>query len=172
MEYAIQHDVSARRFHTDVGGLESELVYRLSDGVMRIAHTGVPTPLEGQGIAAALIEALTARAGRRTSPSSFDENGYYVSNYLRAQFISPFARNFRLTVSGALYFNDYPVADVNGVLRNDDIWSGGAGVAYFFTPLTFLSVDYRHDRRSSNIDLFGYESNALQLMMGFGFLNR
>ena len=77
-----------------------------------------------------------------------------------------------LTVSGALYFNDYPVADVNGVLRNDDIWSGGAGVAYFFTPLTFLSVDYRHDRRSSNIDVFGYESNALQLMMGFGFLNR
>ena len=116
--------------------------------------------------------ALTARAGRRTSPSSFDQNGYYVSNYLRAQFISPFARNFRLTVSGAFYFNDYPVADVNGVLRNDDIWSGGAGVAYFFTPLTFLSVDYRHDRRSSNIDLFGYESNAVQLMMGFGFLNR
>jgi hypothetical protein len=116
--------------------------------------------------------ALTARAGRRTSPSAFDQNGYYVSNYLRGQFISPFARNFRLTVSGAFYFNDYPVADAKGVLRNDDIWSGAAGVAYFFTPLTFLSVDYRHDRRSSNIDLFAYESNAVQLMVGFGFLNR
>ena len=64
MEYAIQHDVSARRFHTDVGGLESELVYRLSDGVMRIVHTGVPEQLGGRGIGASLVRAAleTARS--------------------------------------------------------------------------------------------------------------
>lgn len=64
MDYPIQHDAAARRFHTDVGGLESELVYRLADGVMRIAHTGVPTPLEGQGIAAALMRTALETARR------------------------------------------------------------------------------------------------------------
>jgi hypothetical protein len=116
--------------------------------------------------------ALVARAGRRTSPSSFDENGYYVSNYAKVQFISPVARNLRVTLSGAMYLNDYPVPDASAVLRNDDILSGGAGVAYFFTPLTFLSVDYRHDQRNSNIELFAYRSNTVQFMVGFGFLNR
>jgi hypothetical protein len=116
--------------------------------------------------------ALTVRAGRRTNPSAFDENGYYVSNYGRAQFIAPFARNFRLTLSGAMYLNDYPVPDVSGVLRNDDIWSGGAGLAYFFTPLTFLSADYRYDTRNSNLEIYSYRSSALQFMVGFGFLNR
>jgi hypothetical protein len=116
--------------------------------------------------------ALTARAGRRTSPSAFDENGFYVSNYGRLQFISPFARNLRMTLTAAFFLNDYPVPDANAVLRNDDIFSGGAGLAYFFTPLTFLSVDYRHDQRNSNVELFSYRSNAVQIMVGFGFVNR
>ncbi len=118
------------------------------------------------------LAALTAVAGRRTTPSAFDENGYYVSNYGRVQFIAPFARNFRLTLSGALFLNGYPVPGDDGVFRDDDIFSTGAGVAYFFTPLTYVSVDYRHDQRNSNIDPFSYRSNALQLMLGFGFLNR
>jgi hypothetical protein len=116
--------------------------------------------------------ALTLRAGRRTSPSAFEENGYYVSNYARAQFIAPFARNFRMTLTAGLYRNDYPVPDPSAVLRDDDILSGGAGLAYFFTPLTFLSVDYRHDQRESNIEQFTYHSNTVQFMVGFGFLNR
>jgi hypothetical protein len=77
-----------------------------------------------------------------------------------------------LTLSGALYRNDYPVADPDGVFRNDSLVSAGAGVAFFFNPLAFLSVDYRYDRRSSNLELFSYRSNAVQAMVGFGFLNR
>ena len=118
------------------------------------------------------VAALTAVAGRRTNPSAFDENGYYVSNYGRVQFITPFARNFRLTLSGALFLNGYPVPDVDDVVRDDDIFSTGAGLAYFVTPLTYLSVDYRHDQRNSNIEVFSYRSNAVQLMLGFGFLTR
>jgi hypothetical protein len=141
-------------------------------------HASVPQDFSGFVAEASLTRdigmesALTAYAGRRTSPSAFDQNGYYVSNYGRLQFNAPFAENFRLTLSGALYRNDYPVADANGIFRNDDLVSGGAGVAYFFNPLAFLSVDYRHDRRSSTIELFSYRSNAVQMMVGFGFLNR
>jgi hypothetical protein len=116
--------------------------------------------------------ALTAKLGRQTNPSAFEDAGYYVSNFARLQFISPFAGNFRFTATGSLYHNDYPVPAANGVFRSDDIVSGSVGIAYFFTPVTFLSVDYRHDRRSSNLDDFAYRSNALQAMVGFGFLNR
>jgi hypothetical protein len=116
--------------------------------------------------------ALTAELGRRTNPSAFEQNGYYVSSYGRVQFITPFARNFRLTATGVLYANDYPVADPSGVLRDDQILSGAVGVAYFFAPLSFVSCDFRHDRRNSNLDAFAYRNNALQLMVGFGFLNR
>ncbi len=118
------------------------------------------------------VAALTALVGRRTNPSAFDENGYYVSNYGRLQFITPFTRNFRITLTGAFYLNDYPIADASGVIRHDDIFSADVGLAYFFTPLTFLSMDYRHDRRNSNIEQFAYQSNTIQLMVGFGFLNR
>ncbi len=144
----------------------------------RFEFAGVPQDFTGFVAEASLLRdfgeaaALNVRAGRRTTPSSFDQNGYYISNYGWAQFIAPFARNFRLTVTGAFYLNDYPVPDVNNVLRNDDIFSGGAGLAYFFTPLSYLSFDYRHDQRNSSIDLFAYRSNAIQVMVGFGFLNR
>jgi hypothetical protein len=165
-------------------GLRGELTPMLRGQIrggystQRFEFANVPQDFSGFVADASLIRdfgeeaALTVRAGRRTSPSSFDENGYYISNWGRAQFIAPFARNFRLTVSGALYLNDYPVPDANSVFRNDDIVSGGAGIAYFFTPLTFLSADYRYDKRSSNLDLYSYRSSAVQVMVGFGFLNR
>jgi hypothetical protein len=116
--------------------------------------------------------AITAELGRRTNPSAFEENGYYASSYGRVQFITPFARNFRFTATGVLFSNDYPVADPSGVSRDDQILSGAVGLAYFFAPLSFVSFDFRHDRRNSNLDAFTYRNNALQLMVGFGFLNR
>jgi hypothetical protein len=116
--------------------------------------------------------ALTAELGRRTNPSAFEENGYYVSTYGRVQFIGPFARNFRLTATGVIFDNGYPVPEPNGVHRKDQILSGAIGLAYFFAPLSFVSLDYRHDRRNSNLDSFSYRNNALLLMVGFGFLNR
>ncbi len=116
--------------------------------------------------------ALTANLGRRTTPSYFEDAGYYVSNFARLQFITPFARNFRLTATTALYYNDYPVPATNGILRNDDIFSGGVGIAYFFTPVSYLSFDFRHDRRNSNLENFIYGNNSLQVMVGLGFLSR
>jgi hypothetical protein len=116
--------------------------------------------------------AITAELGRRTNPSAFEENGYYASTYGRVQFITPFARNFRFTATGVLFSNDYPIPDASGVRRDDQILSGAVGLAYFFAPLSYLSFDFRHDRRNSNLDPFSYRNNALQLMVGFGFLNR
>ena len=64
MESDIEHDREGCRFFTDVEGHRAELDYRLEDGTLVITHTGVPTPVEGRGIAAALVRAalLEARA--------------------------------------------------------------------------------------------------------------
>ena len=117
--------------------------------------------------------ALGFTLGRRTSPSSFQENGFYVSNYGTAQFVAPIVEKLRFSATAAFFGSNYPLADVaTGIDRRDITLSGGVGVAYFWTPLSYLSVDYRHDRRDSDLDRFSYRNNAVQFMVGFGFLSR
>lgn len=115
---------------------------------------------------------LGVRAGRRTSLSGFEANSYYVSNYGRFQFVSPIGQRFRVTATAGLLENAYPVASLSEVERDDRILSGALGLAYFFTPFTYVSVDYRHDQRSSSLGAFEYRNDALQLMLGLGFLSR
>ena len=64
MSFEIRHDSAARRFETRVEGQPCELDYRLDGRVMTIVHTGVPAPVGGRGIAAAMTLAAmeTARA--------------------------------------------------------------------------------------------------------------
>jgi hypothetical protein len=116
--------------------------------------------------------ALTLNAGRRTSLSAFEANSYYVSSYGRFQFITPVGQRLRVTATAAIFGNAYPVAVSTETERSDRIFSGAAGLAYFFTPFTYVSVDYRHDQRSSNLGEFAYRNDALQLMVGVGFSSR
>jgi uncharacterized protein len=60
----VRHDPGRKRFETTVDGHDCEIDYRLSDKVMTITHTGVPSAVGGRGIAAELTRfALeTARA--------------------------------------------------------------------------------------------------------------
>jgi uncharacterized protein len=72
MQVEVNHDTAAHRFTTVVDGERAVLDYTLAAGVMTITHTGVPRPIEGRGIAAALMrKALeTARAhGWRVVPA-------------------------------------------------------------------------------------------------------
>lgn len=61
MEPAVERH--PRHFETVVEGQPCRLDYRLQDNVMEIDHVGVPRPVEGRGIASALMrEAMdTAR---------------------------------------------------------------------------------------------------------------
>jgi uncharacterized protein (PEP-CTERM system associated) len=85
----------------------------------------------------------------------------------------PLSDKLRLSTNAVIFGNSYPLVDTStGIDRHDKALSGAAGVSYFFTPLSFLSVDYRHDRRDSNLEQFSYRNNAVQFMVGFGFLTR
>jgi hypothetical protein len=117
--------------------------------------------------------ALDVTVGRRTSPSSFQSNGFYLSNYGTARFVVPVFEKLRFSANAVVFGNTYAVPDaVTGLDRSDRAYSGAAGLSYFFTPLSYLSVDYRHDRRDSNLERFSYRNNSVQFMVGFGFLNR
>lgn len=117
--------------------------------------------------------ALNVTVGRRTTPSAYEQNGFYVSNYGTARFVVPIAEKLRFSASGVVFGSDYPLADLEtGLERNDTSLSSALGVSYFFTPLSYFSVDYRYDRRRSTLDQFSYRNNAVQFMVGFGFLNR
>lgn len=56
--YEIHHDPVAHRFTARVEGLEAEVTYHYDGEVLVINHTGVPRPLEGRGIASALVRAV------------------------------------------------------------------------------------------------------------------
>lgn len=57
MEYEIEHQLEQKLFKTEVEGRTAFVQYRLLNGGLDIIHTIVPRPLEGQGIAAALVKA-------------------------------------------------------------------------------------------------------------------
>jgi uncharacterized protein len=46
---------SKGRYVARVDGLEAELTFTVRDGRMSLDHAGVPPPLEGRGIASALV---------------------------------------------------------------------------------------------------------------------
>lgn len=77
----IQHRPEQGRFEATVEGLRCELDYRLSTGRMHITHTGVPRPLEGRGIAAALVQHALTWA--RQEQLKVDPVCSYVAVYLR-----------------------------------------------------------------------------------------
>ncbi|MDR2921168.1 MAG: N-acetyltransferase [Tannerella sp.] len=56
MDYKIVHLEDEQRFETEVDGYTGYVVYRIYDNCLDIIHTIVPQPIEGRGIAAALVK--------------------------------------------------------------------------------------------------------------------
>lgn len=57
MDYKITHQPEQHLFRTEVDGRTAFVEYRLIDDSLDIIHTIVPPPIEGRGIAAALVKA-------------------------------------------------------------------------------------------------------------------
>lgn len=55
-DYKITHYPDKKRFETILNGVTAFVQYRLTDGKLDILHTIVPQPIEGRGIAAALVK--------------------------------------------------------------------------------------------------------------------
>ena len=55
MDYIIHHNPERCLFTIEVEGHTAYVEYRLQDGSLDILHTIVPPPIEGRGIASALV---------------------------------------------------------------------------------------------------------------------
>lgn len=62
MDYVISHHPDQSRFITEVDGYTAYAEYVLHNGALDIVHTIVPRPIEGRGIAAALVKETYAYA--------------------------------------------------------------------------------------------------------------
>ena len=80
-ELTLTHDRAAQRFEAAVVGGRCVADYRLVGKVMHILHTEVPAALQGQGLAAALVQGVLDQAralGWRVRPVCS-----YVAAYMR-----------------------------------------------------------------------------------------
>lgn len=55
MEYTVGHSPESCRFYIDVDGNEAYVEYEIKGDELVVTHTIVPTPLEGRGLASALV---------------------------------------------------------------------------------------------------------------------
>lgn len=59
MDYTIVHLSAEKRFETKSEELTAYVQYQITDGKLDIIHTVVPHPIEGRGIASALVRLHT-----------------------------------------------------------------------------------------------------------------
>lgn len=81
MPIHVSHRPELQRFEAAPGGKLALCSYRLQDQVMTVHHTEVPWQLQGQGVAAALVQATLDWArgqGLRVRPTCS-----YVASYMR-----------------------------------------------------------------------------------------
>ncbi len=77
----VRHDLDARRFVAIVDGVEAELDYERSPGVIRITHTGVPPAIGGRGVAAELMH--TALEYARAEKMKVTPSCSYAATYFK-----------------------------------------------------------------------------------------
>ena len=80
-DLTIVHNPTASRFEASVDGRLFVADYQLAGVVMTMHHTYVPPPLEGHGIAAALVAQALAHA--RREGWSVRPSCSYVARYMR-----------------------------------------------------------------------------------------
>jgi hypothetical protein len=106
--------------------------------------------------------------GRSTPASNFEGNGFYVTTSAQARFDTtlPFALVFR--ASAGVQRNTYRIpAAVLGRPRADRITGWTMGLGRPLGRRASLAVDYRAERRDSNLDEFDSRAHGLVIQFNF-----
>ncbi|HXY24929.1 MAG TPA: GNAT family N-acetyltransferase [Candidatus Acidoferrum sp.] len=78
---AVKHHEQAQRFEAEIGNMRALVTYRRTPGRITFLHTEVPSPLEGQGLAAKLVR--TALDFARAQHLQVVPLCPYVSSFIR-----------------------------------------------------------------------------------------
>ena len=81
MNIEVVHNTAQSRFQSEVDGLTCVADYRLRGQVMQMTHTGVPTQLEGRGIASKLVQAAVEHA--KANDLRIDPQCSYVVTWMQ-----------------------------------------------------------------------------------------
>ena len=94
---------------------------------------------------------------RSRTASAFERNPSYRSDFVEARGYAPLPFEISLSASAGYRRNDYPLAaSAIGVSRLDQVYGWGLGLGHAFGSRTILHVEYRWQRRVSNLP--GYSS--------------
>lgn len=114
---------------------------------------------------------VTLLGRRGTFPSGFEDNAFYVATGVGME--TDLGLPLSLVFHGAVGWqrNGYRVVATGlDVPRMDDILSWSAGIGRALTRWSFLRVDYRRDRRYSNLAAYETDGHILMVQFGFGYL--
>jgi hypothetical protein len=115
--------------------------------------------------------ALDLSVRRSLDPSAFENNGFYIATLVEGVLTLP--GPYRSYLRGGLGYqwSDYRTDAVAiGEPRADRLLAWYAGLGRLFGEHAGLRVDYRRERRSSNLPGFDITTNALVLQVSLGWL--
>jgi hypothetical protein len=115
---------------------------------------------------------ILVSANRSTELSDFEENAFYVTTSVQATLTAPLPWSIAFTGGGGYHVNTYlTTASALGTPRRDQIVDWLAGVGRTLTRWAFVRVDYRRDRRDSNLDFYDQRTHALYVELGLGLFS-
>ncbi|HUG54693.1 MAG TPA: outer membrane beta-barrel protein [Vicinamibacteria bacterium] len=166
-------------------GLEGELGPLLSGGVaVGLRRLEAPqAPEEGRRFQGAVLSARLTKeftpaasmgvsATRATYPSAFERNAFYVASGAGAEAHLGLPLSMVARAAVGWQRNAYSVpAPGADVARRDDLLGWSAGVGRSLTRWAFVRVDYRRERRRSNIPDFNSETSVVVVGLGLGFVD-
>lgn len=117
-------------------------------------------------------------AERKLYPSNYKENGFYVTDMLRADLNTRLPFSIFVRVSGFFQTNGYETSpqpsDATGqlTLRKDKLRGILVGATRQLTSWALLRFDYVGERRDSNLDRFDIKTRALTFQLGLGYFGK
>jgi hypothetical protein len=116
---------------------------------------------------------LELQLNRATEPSAYDTNAYYVTNSVVATLSVPAPAQFWARGSVGWLRNGYP-NDAPGMAgpRRDDILGWTLGLGREIGWRAWARVDYRRERRNSNLAGFDVTTDGFVVQLGVGLFGQ
>lgn len=154
------------------------------DGDLSAGYERREQPLAGPGgqlfegfVAAARLQRelrpatyLSLSGSRYTTLSAYAQNGFFLANQVEALLTAPGPLNVSLRGGLAWQWNDYRVVGPGlAEPRRDRLRGWTVGLGRPLSRWAYARVDYRKDRRDSNLDEFDIDTYSLIAQIGVGW---
>jgi|CXWL01.1.fsa_nt_gi hypothetical protein len=179
------------RGYTYGGQLEGDIAF-LTTGRLMFGYRTQKNPKAGAGgqdygdltYGAQLVRSIGEgtrvgfAADRNLRLSAYEDNGFYVTDSLRADMSTRLPWAFFVIANVGQQSNKYKAspqfsgATGDAVLRNDKLRIWSVGLSRSVTRWAFLRANYTAEKRDSNLDRFDINTRSLTFELGIGFFGK